>query len=242
MLRGRNHQISARKLRSFACACCRRIWHLVPPEPLWSATLELAERSADGLVESEALTAARKAALDYSNATFQGRAEPTQIAIFEVIRTVAPIALEEPGHGLHFPDGRDEPTLGHNAAAAVASHACHQVRGSRWKWLWAEFLAGYPWEGVYTAERKAQATFLRDLLGNPFRPTAIDPGVLFWSNGTVVRLAQAIHEDRRFEDLPILADALEEAGCQDGDILHHCRQPGEHVRGCWTLDLLLGKE
>src|SRR6516164_5342895 len=91
MLRGRNHQISGRKLRLFACACCRRIWHLVPPEPIWTATLELAERFADGLVEIAVLTAARTAALDYSNATFQGRAEPTQIAIFEVIRTVAPI-------------------------------------------------------------------------------------------------------------------------------------------------------
>jgi hypothetical protein len=55
-------------------------------------------------------------------------------------------------------------------------------------------------------------------------------------------MAQAIYNDRRFSDLPILADALEEAGCTDPDILTHCRGPGPHVRGCWVIDLLLGKE
>ena len=242
MLRGRNQQISGRKLRLFACACCRRIWHLVPPEPIWSATLELAERFADGLVDVEALAAARNSALDYSNATFQGRGGPTQIAIFQVIGTVARIALEEPGHGLHFPDGSDEPTLCHNAAAALASEACNQVRVSRWKWLWAEFIAGYPWERVFRGERKAQATLLRDILGNPFHPTAVDPAWLAWNAGTIVSLAQAIYDDRAFDRLPILADALEEAGCDDPDILAHCRQPSVHVRGCWVVDLLLGKE
>jgi hypothetical protein len=242
MLRGRNQAISERKLRLFACACCRRIWHLVPPEPVWSATLELAERFADGLVEMDMVTATRTAALDYSNATFQGRPEPTQIAIFEVIRTVAPIALEEPGHGLHFPDGRDEPVLGHNAAAALATQACNQVRRSRWKRLWAEFIVGYPWERVLHAERKAQATLLRDILGNPFRPTALDPRVLSGSAGTVVHLARSIYDDRAFDCLPILADALEEAGCTSADLLAHCRSGGEHVRGCSVVDLILGKE
>jgi len=237
-LRGK---VSNRKLRLFACACCRRIWHLVPPEPIWSATLEVAERFADGLVDVGALAAARTSALDYSNATFQGRGGPTQIAIFQVIGTVARIALEEPGHGLHFPDGSDEPTLCRNAAAALASDACNQVRVSRWKWLWAEFIAGYPWEGVFRGERKAQATLLRDILGNPFRPTAVDPAWLAWNAGTIVSLAQAIYDDRAFDRLPILADALEEAGCHDADILAHCRGPGPHLRGCWCLDLLLGQ-
>jgi hypothetical protein len=58
----------------------------------------------------------------------------------------------------------------------------------------------------------------------------------------VARLARGIYDDRAFDRLPILADALEDAGCHDTAILDHCRQPGPHVRGCWVVDLLLGKE
>jgi hypothetical protein len=57
----------------------------------------------------------------------------------------------------------------------------------------------------------------------------------------VVKLAQVIYDERRFTDLPILADALEEAGCTNSDVLDHCRGPGPHVRGCWVVDLLLDK-
>ena len=57
----------------------------------------------------------------------------------------------------------------------------------------------------------------------------------------LARSCQRIYDDRRFQDLPILADALEEAGCTDPEILGHCRGPGEHVRGCWVVDLILGK-
>jgi hypothetical protein len=62
------------------------------------------------------------------------------------------------------------------------------------------------------------------------------------NEGTVPQIAQAIYTDRAFDRLPVLADALEDAGCADASILDHCRQPGEHVRGCWVLDLLLGKK
>jgi len=58
----------------------------------------------------------------------------------------------------------------------------------------------------------------------------------------VVKLAESIYDERAFDRMPILADALEEAGCANADILAHCRQPGEHVRGCWAVDLILGKE
>jgi hypothetical protein len=91
-------------------------------------------------------------------------------------------------------------------------------------------------------EPAAQAILLRDLFGNPFRPASIDPTWLAWNAGTVVKLAQAIYDERRFGDLPILADAMEEAGCSDQDILAHCRSEEPHVRGCWVVDLLLGKE
>jgi hypothetical protein len=83
-----------------------------------------------------------------------------------------------------------------------------------------------------------QARFLRDIFGNPFRTVAIDPS---WLTSTVVSLAEGIYTDRAFDRLTILADALQDAGCDDPDILDHCRGPGPHVRGCWVVDLVLGK-
>ena len=91
------------------------------------------------------------------------------------------------------------------------------------------------------AESGAQASLLRDIFGNPFRPVAIDPAWLALDNGAIVKIAQRIYEERAFADLPILADALEEAGCTNAELLAHCRHPGPHVRGCWAVDLLLGK-
>ena len=89
-----------------------------------------------------------------------------------------------------------------------------------------------------SADYPAQATLLRDIFGNPFRPVVADPA---WLTPTVRSIAGAIYNDRAFDRLPILADALEEAGCTNADVLLHCRQPGEHVRGCWVVDLMLGK-
>jgi hypothetical protein len=84
---------------------------------------------------------------------------------------------------------------------------------------------------------------LRCIFGSPFRPApALDPAWLAWNDGTVAKLAAAIYDARRFADLPILADALEEAGCADAAILAHCRGGGEHVRGCWAVDLLTGRQ
>jgi hypothetical protein len=90
-------------------------------------------------------------------------------------------------------------------------------------------------------EGREHTAILLELLGNPFRPVTIVPSIFAWNDGTIPKLAQGIYEERAFDRLPILADALEEAGCQDQDILGHCRSGGEHVRGCWVLDLLLGK-
>jgi hypothetical protein len=94
---------------------------------------------------------------------------------------------------------------------------------------------------AHAAECKALATALREIVGNPFRPVAIDPDLLTWHDGIIVEIAQRIYEHRAFADLPILADALEEAGCANAELLVHCRSDGSHVRGCWTVDLLLGK-
>jgi hypothetical protein len=86
------------------------------------------------------------------------------------------------------------------------------------------------------------AELVREVIGNPFRPALLDPAWLTWNDGVAVKLALAIYDDHAFDRLPILADALEEAGCGNTDILDHCRQPRVHVRGCWLVDLLLGKE
>jgi hypothetical protein len=72
-------------------------------------------------------------------------------------------------------------------------------------------------------------------------PTTVKPEWLRWNDGTVAKLAQTIETERAFDCLPLLADALEEAGCDNQEILDHCRSTGEHVRGCWVVDLLLGK-
>jgi hypothetical protein len=96
--------------------------------------------------------------------------------------------------------------------------------------------------GAQLGEWCAQAALLRDLFGNPFgRPPVVAPAWLIWDGGVVYRLAQGIYAERAFDRLPVLGDALEEAGCTDEDILNHCRQAREHVRGCWLVDLL-GKE
>jgi hypothetical protein len=94
---------------------------------------------------------------------------------------------------------------------------------------------------VRATERAAQAALLRDIFGDPFRPVDIDAGCRVWNGSTVVRLAQAIYDERAFDRLPILADALEDAGCTAPEVFSHCRGGGEHARGCWVIDLLLGK-
>lgn len=95
---------------------------------------------------------------------------------------------------------------------------------------------------AWAAERKAQAHLLRCVFGNPFRPLlAIAPALLAWGGGTAVKLARAAYDGRAFERLPVLADALEEAGCDKAEVLGHLRGRGPHVRGCWVIDLLIGR-
>ena len=89
------------------------------------------------------------------------------------------------------------------------------------------------------AECAVQASLLRDVFGNPFRPVAFDPR---WRTADVTALARGIYDDRAFDRLPLLADALMAAGCDSEDLLAHCRSEGPHVRGCWVVDLVLGKE
>jgi hypothetical protein len=101
------------------------------------------------------------------------------------------------------------------------------------------------WGGAYrfacvfaVVDSAKHSNLLRDIFGNPFRPITL---CSTWRTLNVASLAQTMYADRAFDRLPILADALEDAGCDNADILAHCREPGEHVRGCWVVDLLLGK-
>jgi hypothetical protein len=100
-------------------------------------------------------------------------------------------------------------------------------------------------EATRNEERAARAGLLRDLFGNPFRPASVSPA---WPTPQVVAVAQAAYHEREMPAgtldaarLSVLADALEDAGCDQTDILDHLRGPGPHVRGCWVVDLILGK-
>jgi hypothetical protein len=89
-------------------------------------------------------------------------------------------------------------------------------------------------------ERVAQCDLIRDIFGNPFRSLSFSPA---WRTSTVVSLARGMYDSRAFSAMPILADALQDAGCDNADILNHCRDPEQpHVRGCWVVDLMLGRE
>jgi hypothetical protein len=98
-------------------------------------------------------------------------------------------------------------------------------------------------EAVSLARARAvQESLFRCLLGDPTRPVNLRPEWLAWNGGFVARMAEAIYEERRFAELPVLADALEDAGCDDEALLAHCREGGPHARGCWAVDAVLGRQ
>jgi hypothetical protein len=88
------------------------------------------------------------------------------------------------------------------------------------------------------AEQEQWCQLLRDIFGNPFRWVGFNPA---WRTDTAVALARQLYESRDFSAMPILADTLQDAGCDDTEILGHCRGPGPHVRGCWVVDRVLGR-
>jgi hypothetical protein len=112
-----------------------------------------------------------------------------------------------------------------NAAAAAASYAVS--------------IGSNGYEPRKPSERAAQVLLLRDIFGNPFRPVSFDPA---WRTDTAVSLARQMYDSRKFGAMPILADALQDAGCENEDVLGHLRGDGPHVRGCWVVDLVLDKE
>jgi len=100
-------------------------------------------------------------------------------------------------------------------------------------------VAGGAYTSMMAAEAIRQARMIRDIFGNPFRRVAFSPE---WRTSTVIALATGVYESRDFSAMPILADALQDAGCGNADVLDHCRGDGTHVRGCWVVDAILGKE
>ncbi len=150
----------------------------------------------------------------------------------EQLTTVRTAAREE-GYAVET-GGHQHPSV---YAAMGASYDVIDLVASNAAEATAWVKVGTP-EATDTLERKAQSDLLRDIFGNPFRPVVADPA---WLTPTVVSIASAIYTDRAFDRLPTLADAHEEAGCTDADLLLHCRMPGDHVRGCWGVDLVLGK-
>jgi hypothetical protein len=194
----------ARKLRLFACACCRRVGDLLACESSRQA-VAAAELFADGNLRPIDLEVAHAAARwDAAGAGLAADYAIVDTAAFDAAAAAARAAADTAAFELD--------------AAAVARQAVQA--------------------GGVAAE---QADLLRDLLGNPFRQAPADPAWLAWREGTIACLAQAIYDSQTCARLPVLADALEEAGCTDVDVLGHCRVPGPHARGCWVVDLLLGK-
>jgi hypothetical protein len=203
---------SDRKELLFGCACARRVWDLLTDERSRTA-VEVAERLADGLGSDKEVEAA---------------CDGVKAAIITAIKDHGQGSLEA-------------------WAACVLTHAFGPPYMVSYQAIVLIDALAY-WSGQEECresdreeESAAQADLLRELFGNPFRPVTIAPATLAWNSETIPKLAQDIYGSRAFDRLPILADALEEAGCTDADILGHCRLPGEHVPGCWVVDAILSK-
>jgi hypothetical protein len=205
-----------RKLRLFAVACCRRVWHLIPDGPARQAVL-LSERFADGECSAEELEAARL------QLAVEGHAPPEVRAAVGVAERAARQAVKDATF-----NAAQVASLANGLSAAEAARRGLPVNQ-------------YGFNAAHHAEAAAQAGVLREVFGPlGFRAVAVAPEWLDWNDGVNRQLARSIYDDRDFARLPVLADGLEEAGCTDAELLAHCRQPGEHFRGCWVVDLLLG--
>jgi hypothetical protein len=205
-----------RKLRLFGCELCRRL-ESVYPDANCRHAIEVAERYADGLADEAELSRAR---VGVENGVERWRSPyrpyhggPDRARMLTWQATAACTALKAP-----------------QFAVALVTEAAREM-----------VLSGLAERAVALAGAGAQTSLLRELFGNPFRAAFLDPLWLTWNGGTVRSLAQVCYDERAFDCLPVLADALEDASCTDATILEHCRGPEPHVRGCWVVDLLLGK-
>jgi hypothetical protein len=205
---------SERKARLLACACCRRLGDAVP-ESFWE-TLGVAERYADRQANRSALVPDLKAVLRSDMAVQAAARAAYADADLTILR-------QSMRHAAWSAAGRERAKLFDTFYSAAPPLP--------FQWLIDKL------DKPLEVEYAAQADLVRDVFGNRFRPTTFS-----WRTSDAVGLARLIYDDRVFDRLPILADALTDAGCDDEDILAHCRSAGPHVRGCWVVDLVLGKE
>jgi hypothetical protein len=217
-------KVAERKLKLFACCCCRRVWHYL--EGTCRTAVEVTERFADGEAGPGDLQSAERRAWEESQGARVhkvGRTRVSALAVWCASRT-------------------------HERSASIRSSVDVSVRSSA---DYASLAFGLQVEGspkdvqAQAREKAIQSDLLRDIFGNPFRPVTLD---VSWLMPTVRQLAQAAYEERLLpsgeldrDRLRVLADALDDAGCQDPQILGHCRGSGPHVRGCFVIDLLLGR-
>jgi hypothetical protein len=235
MLEFLEKKVSSRKLRLFAVACCRRIWSLLIDERSRSA-VEAAEQFAEGLVGSRARANARTAALAAVQTGWQAPPvnDPTAWELWRAETYVVVNAASAAQWAAARKASHSAYTSAKKArnARAAASNSAREIRSGN---------ATEPWIRAEEDEKLRQADLLRDVFGNPFRRIVIEPAWLGWRDGSLQKLARTIDSERSFDRLPILAEMLREAGCGEGGLLSHCLADVEHIRGCWVIDLLLGK-
>lgn len=217
---------SQRKLRLFEVACCQRFADRMP-EPVLVNALDVAERFADDLATRAELAAVHEAARDLEDESAMPSGD---FSVGDAVHFGAKAVVSATS-----PDAADYHAGTYQViesviAALIYAHGSIQTKGLS-DWVAFE-------ERVRESERKSFLALVHDSFGNPFRPVTLDP---HWQSETVVALAAGIYDERAFDRMPILADALEEAGCDHADVLAHCRGDGPHVRGCWVVDLVLGK-
>jgi hypothetical protein len=229
--------VNHRKMRLAACAIVRLLGDRITDSRA-RALLEGAEAHADFLLNREQLKRLRPPVAEYLREL--GSAVQSD-----------PAARQEWGLSARGFDESDEDVVERWVAERADSHPQGCVarliqHASDPRALAPWQVAGFS-DGVRRALRPQadawlgqapQAELLRDVFGNPFRPVVFDPS---WRTEAVVGLARGMYESRDFGPMPALADALEVAGCADAAVLMHCRGPGPHVRGCWVVDLVLGK-
>jgi hypothetical protein len=233
---------SDRKLRLFTCAYARRVWGLLKARRQ-VRPFEVAERYVDGGASFDDIRAAGEAVYRWG----WNRPSPTALMAACTAPLLHPRGEREgelPGHlRVNVMRGRG-PDCTLQASRYVAMKLWRNPDG--WPFRGRDFpddaAINTAIRPLLVVELCAQAALLRDIFGPlPFRAVAIHPDVLAWNDRVVLRVAQAVYDERRFGEMPILADALLDAGCDNEDLIQHCREPGPHVRGCWAVDAILGK-
>ena len=230
----------ARKLRLFAVACCRRLGPLLEND-FHRLTLEIAERLADGVAGAADAECVFRIGIYRHGPGGSGGLTWSLHRAMTVDEQIAVIAAWNeapsdqwyPPATVSAPTAEDQRLAAHRAAVKGSESAAHAAARSA-----GEGANLLRFGRTYGAERRAQAHLLREIMGNPYRRATIDPA---WLTPDLVMLAQAAYGERAFDRMPILGDALENAGCVNIAILAHRREPAEHVRGCWVVDVLLGK-